>query len=70
MKKTCCPLYTIKCQALNFKPSKSQKKVVKKFLNYILHDKKSSGGERDDTEAEMKPVGENLQETEKFEKSV
>ena len=71
MEKTCCPLYTIKCQALNFKPTKSQKKVVKKFVNYILHDTKPSFQDReDDTEAEMKPVSENMQETEEFEKSV
>ncbi|KAK9883144.1 hypothetical protein WA026_001342 [Henosepilachna vigintioctopunctata] len=36
MHETCCPLYTIKCNALNFRPSKSQKKVIKK-MNKFLH---------------------------------
>lgn len=70
MDRTCCPLYTIKCQALGFKPTKSQKKVVKKFINYILHDKKPSGHDQTDMEADMKPVTENVEETEQFEKSV
>ena len=43
MNKTCCPLYTIKCEALQFKPSKSQKKTVKRFINYILNDAKPGG---------------------------
>ena len=44
MNKTCCPLYTIKCEALNFKPTKSQKKIVKKFVNYVLNDVRPGGG--------------------------
>jgi len=40
MSRTCCPLYTIKCDAMKFRASKSQKKVVKKFVNYIISDKK------------------------------
>eukprot|EP00088_Acartia_fossae_P061030 TRINITY_DN7325_c0_g1_i1.p1 TRINITY_DN7325_c0_g1~~TRINITY_DN7325_c0_g1_i1.p1 ORF type:complete len:530 (-),score=93.96 TRINITY_DN7325_c0_g1_i1:942-2495(-) len=32
---SCCPMYTIRCQALNFKPTKSQKKVLRRFKNYI-----------------------------------
>ena len=35
MQKTCCPQYTIKCDALNFTPSRSQKQVVKSFLDYL-----------------------------------
>lgn len=35
MKKTCCPMYTIKCAALQFKPSKSQKKILRKFKYFI-----------------------------------
>ena len=49
MNKTCCPLYTIKCEALKFKPSKSQKKVIKRFVNYILHDV-HSGNKKDATD--------------------
>jgi len=44
MARTCCPLYTIKCQAVEFKPSKSQKKVMKKFVSYILNDKRPGTG--------------------------
>ncbi|XP_016526692.1 arginyl-tRNA--protein transferase 1 isoform X1 [Poecilia formosa] len=35
MKKTCCPQYTIRCHALNFQPSKSHKKILKKMNKYI-----------------------------------
>uniref|UniRef100_A0A1B6E864 Arginyl-tRNA--protein transferase 1 n=2 Tax=Clastoptera arizonana TaxID=38151 RepID=A0A1B6E864_9HEMI len=44
MNKTCCPMYTIKCAALDFKLSKSQKKVLKRvnrFLNGDLNKVKS-----------------------------
>jgi len=70
MERTCCPLYTIKCDAPSFKPSKSQKKVVKKFVNYILHDKKPSGYDKDDSEAEMKPAPGGNEDTEEIEKKV
>ena len=43
MKETCCPQYTIQCLALDFKPTKSHKKTLKKFKNYILSD---TGSER------------------------
>jgi arginine-tRNA-protein transferase len=36
MDKTCCPQYTIKCDVTAFTVTKSQKKVLKKFRNYIL----------------------------------
>lgn len=36
----CCPMYTIRCDAVNFKLSNSQKKVIKRFNNYIKHDVK------------------------------
>lgn len=41
----CCPMYTIKCDAVNFKPSNSHKKVIKNFNRYINFDvrPKSSG---------------------------
>ncbi|XP_037546006.1 arginyl-tRNA--protein transferase 1 [Nematolebias whitei] len=35
LKKTCCPQYTIRCHALNFQPSKSHKKVLKKLNKFI-----------------------------------
>ena len=33
-------MYTIRCAALHFKPSKSQKKILRKFKNYIENDNK------------------------------
>lgn len=32
---TCCPQYTIKCSVLDFKLSKSQKKIIKKFNKFV-----------------------------------
>lgn len=42
MKSTCCPSYTIRCEALNFKMTKSQKKTAKAIRNFLAFDKKSS----------------------------
>lgn len=36
-KNTCCPMYTIKCDAMNFKLTKSHKKIIKK-VNRFLRD--------------------------------
>ena len=35
MHQTCCPQYAIKCEALKFKMSKSQKKVIKQVHKYL-----------------------------------
>ncbi|XP_071448543.1 arginyl-tRNA--protein transferase 1 isoform X2 [Hetaerina americana] len=35
MKQTCCPSYTIRCDVGDLQMSKSQKKVLKKFYNYL-----------------------------------
>ncbi|XP_041722314.1 arginyl-tRNA--protein transferase 1-like [Coregonus clupeaformis] len=35
MNKTCCPQYTIRCQALNFQPSKTHKKILKKMSKFL-----------------------------------
>ncbi|XP_065187388.1 arginyl-tRNA--protein transferase 1-like isoform X1 [Sycon ciliatum] len=35
MRKTCCPAYTIKCDAVNFKLSQSQKKVLKTMTKFL-----------------------------------
>ncbi|OWR49466.1 arginyl-tRNA-protein transferase 1 isoform 1 [Danaus plexippus plexippus] len=32
----CCPMYTIRCRALEFKASKSQKKVLKSFNKFLI----------------------------------
>ncbi|KAL1494341.1 hypothetical protein ABEB36_009955 [Hypothenemus hampei] len=45
MDQTCCPQYTIKCDAINFVLHKSQKKIIKKFNKYLadgILDKTSS----------------------------
>ncbi|XP_039599448.1 arginyl-tRNA--protein transferase 1 isoform X3 [Polypterus senegalus] len=36
MNRTCCPQYTIRCHALRFQPSKTQKKVLKKVGKFLL----------------------------------
>ncbi|KAI1894534.1 hypothetical protein AGOR_G00116780 [Albula goreensis] len=36
MNKTCCPQYTIRCHALNFQPSKTHKKILKKMSKFLL----------------------------------
>lgn len=40
-KVTCCPLYTIKCDALNFKLSKSHKKILKRMSRFLKDGRKS-----------------------------
>ncbi|KAK9719464.1 Arginine-tRNA-protein transferase, C terminus [Popillia japonica] len=35
MNEICCPQYTIRCNALNFKMSKSQKKIIKKINRFL-----------------------------------
>ncbi|KAM4702688.1 arginyl-tRNA--protein transferase 1 isoform 2-T2 [Rhinophrynus dorsalis] len=35
MSQTCCPQYTIRLSPLNFQPTKSHKKVLKKMLKYL-----------------------------------
>ncbi|XP_056147287.1 arginyl-tRNA--protein transferase 1 isoform X1 [Lampris incognitus] len=35
MNKTCCPQYTIRCHALNFQPTKSNKKILKKMSKFL-----------------------------------
>lgn len=46
---TCCPLYTIKCEAGNFKMSKSHKKILKR-MNKFLRDGKREVAEKSDDE--------------------
>ncbi|KOC66094.1 Arginyl-tRNA--protein transferase 1 [Habropoda laboriosa] len=38
MDQTCCPLYTIKCEALQFKISKSQKKILKRMAKFLRNE--------------------------------
>ncbi|CAL1701413.1 unnamed protein product [Somion occarium] len=36
LKRSCCPQYTIKLDALQYKPSKSQRKLVNRFNRFVL----------------------------------
>lgn len=44
-KNTCCVMYTIKCDAINFRMTKSQKKIIKR-MNAFLKDGTKSKGSR------------------------
>lgn len=37
MDKTCCPQYTIRCQVLDYRLSKSQKKILKRMTMYLVN---------------------------------
>ncbi|KAK2584280.1 hypothetical protein KPH14_006682 [Odynerus spinipes] len=41
MDQTCCPMYTIKCEAMNFKISKSQKKILKRMTKFLRNELKN-----------------------------
>jgi len=49
MDKTCCPLYTIRCESDKFQPTKSQKKVAKKVRNFLLRGSKKIRDEESNT---------------------
>uniref|UniRef100_A0A8C7LM96 Arginyl-tRNA--protein transferase 1 n=1 Tax=Oncorhynchus mykiss TaxID=8022 RepID=A0A8C7LM96_ONCMY len=51
MNKTCCPQYTIRCHALNFQPSKTHKKILKKMSKFLS--KGEMPTEQDTTPAEF-----------------
>ncbi|XP_017779303.1 PREDICTED: arginyl-tRNA--protein transferase 1 [Nicrophorus vespilloides] len=57
---TCCPLYTIRCNAVNFKPTKSQKKVVKKFNKYLKDGELPSSGPEDENARDTDVIGEHV----------
>lgn len=61
MAKTCCPLYTIKCDVLNFKLSKSQKKVMKKFNNFLMCGQGKKDGNTKDMEEVVESVVEDVE---------
>ncbi|XP_058553955.1 arginyl-tRNA--protein transferase 1 isoform X5 [Neofelis nebulosa] len=48
MNQTCCPQYTIRCRPLQFQPSKSHKKVLKKMLKFLAKGEISKGNYEDD----------------------
>ncbi|XP_063707733.1 arginyl-tRNA--protein transferase 1-like isoform X2 [Culicoides brevitarsis] len=57
-KRTCCPLYTIKCDAINFKLSKTHKKILKRMNKFLrdgsknVQDEDKNAEKRQDTERE------------------
>ncbi|NXS09166.1 ATE1 transferase, partial [Neodrepanis coruscans] len=48
MNQTCCPQYTIRCQALHFQASKSHKKVLKKMLKFLSKGDVSKGASEEE----------------------
>ncbi|KAL0118102.1 hypothetical protein PUN28_009046 [Cardiocondyla obscurior] len=49
MNQTCCPQYTIKCEALDFKITKSQKKILKRMTKFLRNELSSDNeGTSDD----------------------
>uniref|UniRef100_A0A8D0HIT9 Arginyl-tRNA--protein transferase 1 n=1 Tax=Sphenodon punctatus TaxID=8508 RepID=A0A8D0HIT9_SPHPU len=57
MKQTCCPQYTIRCRPLNFQPSKSHKKVLKKMLKFL------SKGEVSKVNSEEEPMDSHIEDS-------
>ncbi|XP_011158438.1 arginyl-tRNA--protein transferase 1 isoform X3 [Solenopsis invicta] len=45
MNLTCCPQYTIKCEVLNFRISKSQKKILKRMTKFLKNELTSDNSE-------------------------
>ncbi|MBN3307186.1 ATE1 transferase, partial [Amia calva] len=43
MNQTCCPQYTIRCQSLNFQPSKTHKKILKKMSKFLAKGEMPTG---------------------------
>ncbi|KAG2013767.1 arginine-tRNA-protein transferase 1 [Coprinopsis cinerea AmutBmut pab1-1] len=50
LRRSCCPQYTIKLDALQFKPGRSQRKLLHRWNRYILHGQ----GEADAMDVEVK----------------
>ncbi|XP_019608486.2 arginyl-tRNA--protein transferase 1 isoform X6 [Rhinolophus sinicus] len=48
MNQTCCPQYTIRCRSLQFQPSKSHKKVLKKMVKFLAKGEISKGNCEDE----------------------
>ena len=48
MSQTCCPQYPIRCQVADFKPTRSQKKVIKRVNKYLNTGEQTAGGDTDD----------------------
>ena len=61
MNRTCCPLYAIRCEALRFEPSKSQRRVANRMKAFLLQGKekalKATDGEKELKEKEKGAEG-------------
>ncbi|XP_044739913.1 arginyl-tRNA--protein transferase 1 [Chrysoperla carnea] len=60
---TCCPMYTIRCEALNLKLSKSQKKILKrvnKFLTDGIKEKPNKYEENNEAHTPMDTMAANI----------
>ncbi|XP_035219051.1 arginyl-tRNA--protein transferase 1-like isoform X2 [Stegodyphus dumicola] len=53
MHRTCCPQYTIKCEAKKFVLSRSQKKVLKKIHKFLAYGEKEKLSQDESSEAVM-----------------
>ncbi|XP_018312454.1 arginyl-tRNA--protein transferase 1 isoform X2 [Mycetomoellerius zeteki] len=55
MNQTCCPQYTIKCKALDFRISKSQKKILKRMTKFLRNEltKDNVGGMSEDQQDDI-----------------
>ncbi len=61
MDRTCCPQYTIRCDVAEFAMSRSHKRVLKRFRNYVINGRKEQE-EEGDKRQEHKNSQENVQE--------
>ncbi|XP_011343621.2 arginyl-tRNA--protein transferase 1 isoform X1 [Ooceraea biroi] len=46
MDQTCCPLYTIRCEALDYRISKSQKKILKRMTKFLKNELLNNSAEK------------------------
>ncbi|XP_075165440.1 arginyltransferase 1 isoform X2 [Haematobia irritans] len=60
--KTCCPSYTIKCDVLNFKMSKSHKKIIKRMNRFLRDGKRDKNEEVIANVANSKTDGDNIED--------
>merc|ERR1719445_152637 len=58
MEVTCCPLYTIRCYAPQFKPSKSQRRVVSRFHSFLKDGFSDKETEPESSQQKSKPIAE------------
>lgn len=69
MKVTCCPQYAIRCDAVNFQLSKSQKKVIKRVNRFLITGQRpgESTGQGEDSQNVVAegPSGDNFIEPKK-----